>query len=66
MPDLGVKDSIERVVDIASPYPWASLLVAAAAAVTTSLALAPLDLIRTRYVARLHGLVYFVTDMTLD
>ncbi|KAH8126103.1 hypothetical protein FP744_10009611 [Trichoderma asperellum] len=50
VPDLGVKDSIERVVDIASPYPWASLLVAAAAAVTTSLALAPLDLIRTRLI----------------
>lgn len=54
VPDLGVKDNIERLVDIASPYPWASLLVAAAAAVTTSLALAPLDLIRTRYVMRLH------------
>ncbi|KAL6831181.1 mitochondrial carrier domain-containing protein [Trichoderma sp. SZMC 28015] len=50
VPDLGVKDNIERLVDIASPYPWASLLVAAAAAVTTSLALAPLDLIRTRLI----------------
>lgn len=54
VPDLGVKDNIERLVDIASPYPWASLFVAAAAAVTTSLALAPLDLVRTRYVIQLH------------
>ncbi|EHK26163.1 uncharacterized protein TRIVIDRAFT_79689 [Trichoderma virens Gv29-8] len=50
VPDLGVKDNIDRLVDIASPYPWASLFVAAAAAVTTSLALAPLDLIRTRLI----------------
>ncbi|RFU74644.1 mitochondrial fusion and transport ugo1 [Trichoderma arundinaceum] len=50
VPDLGVKDNIDRLVDIASPYPWASLLVAAAAAVTTGLALAPLDLVRTRLI----------------
>ncbi|PTB69634.1 mitochondrial carrier [Trichoderma citrinoviride] len=50
VPDLGVRDNIDRLVDIASPYPWASLLVAAAAAVTTSLALAPLDLVRTRLI----------------
>ena len=50
VPDLGVKDDIDRLVDIASPYPWASLFVAAAAAVTTGVLLAPLDLVRTRYV----------------
>ncbi|KAI0445055.1 mitochondrial carrier domain-containing protein [Xylaria telfairii] len=50
VPDLGVKDDVERLVDIASPYPWASLCVAAAAAVTTGLILAPLDLIRTRLI----------------
>ncbi|KAL6878917.1 mitochondrial carrier domain-containing protein [Trichoderma novae-zelandiae] len=50
VPDLGFKDNIDRLVDIASPYPWASLLVAAAAAVTTSLVLAPLDLVRTRLI----------------
>ncbi|KAK5993573.1 Mitochondrial fusion and transport protein ugo1 [Cladobotryum mycophilum] len=49
VPDLGVKD-IDRLVDIASPYPWASLFVAAAAAITTGLALAPLDLVRTRLI----------------
>ncbi|KAK5630912.1 hypothetical protein RRF57_006627 [Xylaria bambusicola] len=50
VPDLGVKDDVDRLVDIASPYPWASLCVAAAAAVTTGLILAPLDLIRTRLI----------------
>ncbi len=48
VPDLGVKSDMDRIVDIASPYPWASLFVAAAAAVTTGLILAPLDLVRTR------------------
>jgi fusion and transport protein UGO1 len=57
VPDLGVRDNIDRLVDIASPYPWASLFVAAAAAVTTSLALAPLDLVRTRYVTHVQGLL---------
>ncbi|GAP93049.1 putative mitochondrial carrier domain protein [Rosellinia necatrix] len=50
VPDLGVKDDVDRLVEIASPYPWASLCVAAAAAVTTGLILAPLDLIRTRLI----------------
>lgn len=50
VPDLGVKDDVDRLVDIASPYPWASLCVAAAAAVASGLALAPLDLVRTRLV----------------
>ena len=50
VPDLGVKDDIDRLVDIASPYPWASLCVAAAAAVATGLLLAPLDMVRTRHV----------------
>lgn len=49
VPDLGVKDDIDRLIDIASPYPWASLFVAAAAAVATGVVLAPLDLVRTRY-----------------
>ncbi|KAK3308509.1 mitochondrial carrier domain-containing protein [Chaetomium strumarium] len=50
VPDLGVKTDTDRLVDLASPYPWASLFVAAAAAVTTGLILAPLDLVRTRLV----------------
>ncbi|KAK9413987.1 putative Mitochondrial fusion and transport protein ugo1 [Seiridium unicorne] len=50
VPDLGVKDDVDRLVDIASPYPWASLCVAAAAAVTTGLVLAPLDVVRTRLI----------------
>lgn len=50
VPDLGVRDDVERLIDIASPYPWASFLVAAGAAVATGLILAPVDLVRTRYV----------------
>lgn len=50
VPDLGVKDDIDRLIDIATPYPWASLFVAASAAVITGLALAPLDLVRTRLI----------------
>ncbi|XDG01614.1 hypothetical protein ABKA04_001229 [Annulohypoxylon sp. FPYF3050] len=50
VPDLGLKDDVDRLVDVASPYPWASLCVAAAAAVATGLILAPLDLVRTRLI----------------
>lgn len=50
VPDLGVKDDIDRLIDIATPYPWASLFVAASAAVVTGLVLAPLDLVRTRLI----------------
>jgi len=50
VPDLGVKNDMDRLVDIASPYPWASLFVAAGAAVATGLILAPLDLVRMRQV----------------
>jgi fusion and transport protein UGO1 len=48
VPDIGVRHDMDRLVDIASPYPWASLFVAAAAAVVTGLILSPLDLVRTR------------------
>lgn len=48
VPDMGLKTDMDRLVDLASPYPWASLCVAAAAAVVTGLILSPLDLIRTR------------------
>ncbi|KAK3997536.1 mitochondrial carrier domain-containing protein [Cladorrhinum sp. PSN332] len=50
VPDLGLKHDTDRLIDIASPYPWASLCVAAAAAVVTGLILSPLDLVRTRLV----------------
>ncbi|EQL00109.1 Mitochondrial carrier domain protein [Ophiocordyceps sinensis CO18] len=50
VPDLGVKEDIDRLVDIASPYPWASLFVAGTAAVATGLLLSPLDLVRTRLI----------------
>ncbi|KAI1414406.1 mitochondrial fusion and transport protein Ugo1 [Hypoxylon sp. FL1857] len=55
VPDLGLKDDVDRLVDIASPYPWASLCVAAAAAVATGVILAPLDLIRTRLIVTAIG-----------
>lgn len=48
VPDLGVKDDIDRLIDIATPYPWVSLVVAASASVATGVILAPLDLVRTR------------------
>lgn len=48
VPDLGLKTDMARLVDLASPYPWSSLGIAAAAAVMTSLILSPLDLVRTR------------------
>ncbi|KUI70685.1 Mitochondrial fusion and transport protein ugo1 [Cytospora mali] len=48
VPDLGLKTDMDRLVDLASPYPWAALGIAAAAAVVTSLILSPLDLVRTR------------------
>lgn len=50
VPDLGLKEDMDRIIDIATPYPWASLFVAAGAAVVTGLALAPLDLVRTRLI----------------
>ncbi|KPM44002.1 hypothetical protein AK830_g2528 [Neonectria ditissima] len=50
VPDLGVKEDIDRLIDIASPYPWTSLFVAAGAAVATGVALSPLDLVRTRLI----------------
>ncbi|PHH75668.1 hypothetical protein CDD80_2187 [Ophiocordyceps camponoti-rufipedis] len=50
VPDLGVKEDIDRLVDIASPYPWASLFVAGSAAIATGLLLSPLDLVRTRLI----------------
>ncbi|KAI1340821.1 mitochondrial carrier domain-containing protein [Xylariaceae sp. FL0016] len=55
VPDLGVKDDVDKLVDIASPYPWASLCVAAAAAVATGLILAPVDLVRTRLITTSTG-----------
>ncbi|QUC20017.1 uncharacterized protein UV8b_04258 [Ustilaginoidea virens] len=50
VPDLGVKGDIDRVIDLASPYPWTSLIVAAGAAVATGVLLSPLDLVRTRLI----------------
>ncbi|KAJ6438372.1 mitochondrial fusion and transport protein Ugo1 [Purpureocillium lavendulum] len=50
VPDLGVKEDIDRLIDIASPYPWVSLFVAGAAAVATGVLLSPLDLVRTKLI----------------
>jgi fusion and transport protein UGO1 len=52
VPDPDLATGLEMSADlIGSPYPWASLGVAIAAAVATGLILAPLDLIRTKYVS---------------
>ncbi|KAF4972068.1 hypothetical protein FSARC_1286 [Fusarium sarcochroum] len=50
VPDMGAREDIDRIIDVASPYPWASLFVAATAAVATGLVLSPLDLVRTRLI----------------
>ncbi|GJN75460.1 mitochondrial fusion and transport protein ugo1 [Purpureocillium lilacinum] len=50
VPDLGVREDIDRLIDIASPYPWVSLFVAGAAAVATGVLLSPLDLVRTKLI----------------
>ncbi len=51
VPDTGLNAGLEASAELAdSPYPWASLGVAIAAAVTAGVILAPLDLIRTKYV----------------
>lgn len=63
VPDLGVKDDIDRLIDIASPYPWASLFVAATAAVATGVLLSPLDIVRTRLVFR--EFLYAKTALTM-
>jgi fusion and transport protein UGO1 len=57
VPDPGLMTGLEMGADlVASPYPWASLGVAIAAAVAAGVILAPLDLIRTKYVYSLSGL----------
>lgn len=51
VPDPGIIAGIGAAMDVGeSPYPWASLGVAVGAAAIAGLALAPLDLIRTKYV----------------
>jgi fusion and transport protein UGO1 len=51
VPDPDLTAGLEMSAElIGSPYPWAALGVAIAAAVATGLILAPLDLIRTKYV----------------
>ncbi len=49
-PDLTIGLEISAEL-MGSPYPWASLGVAIAAAVVTGIIFAPLDLIRTKYVS---------------
>jgi len=49
IPDPGVTPSLGPSADLLDTnYPWASLGLAVAAAVITGLALAPLDLVRTK------------------
>ena len=56
VPDPDLTTGLEMSAELlGTTYPWASLGVAIAAAVATGLILAPLDLIRTKYV---HLLFY--------
>lgn len=49
VPDPGIIAGLSAAIDVGeSPYPWASLGVAVAAAAIAGIALAPLDLIRTK------------------
>jgi mitochondrial fusion and transport protein UGO1 len=49
VPDPGMVAGLGLNVDVAdSPYPWASLGVAVAAAATSGLLLAPLDIVRAK------------------
>lgn len=54
VPDPGGMAGLGFMVDIVdvadSPYPWTSLGVAVAAAAMAGLILAPLDIVRTKYV----------------
>lgn len=50
---------MDRLADVAAPYPWASLAVAATAALATGLLLAPLDIVRTRYELSPRGTIYW-------
>ena len=57
VPDPDLAAGLEMSAElIGSPYPWASLCVAIAAAVATGLILAPLDLIRTKYGSTIYFL----------
>lgn len=51
VPDPGMLAGLGAGVDVVdSPYPWASLAVAVGAAAMAGLILAPLDVVRTKYV----------------
>jgi mitochondrial fusion and transport protein UGO1 len=51
VPDEGLTAGASAAAELVdSPYPWASLGVAIGAAVTAGLILAPLDLVRTKFV----------------
>jgi mitochondrial fusion and transport protein UGO1 len=57
VPEAAVTPGLNVSVELVdSPYPWASLAVAVAAAVSAGLILAPLDLIRTKSVPLSPGL----------
>lgn len=62
VPDTGLNTGIEMSADFANlPYPWASLGVAIAAAATAGIILAPLDIIRTKYVLYFTPFLFSLT-----
>ena len=67
VPDPDLTTGLEMSADLlGTPYPWASLGVAIAAAVATGLILAPLDLIRTKYVCFLSSLSLSIQRMVTN
>lgn len=51
IPDSGLNVGLDTSADLVGPYPWASLGLAIGAAAIAGIILAPLDLLRTKYVS---------------
>lgn len=62
VPDPGTVVGLGAATDLVdTSYPWSSLGVAVAAAVTAGLVLAPLDLVRTKSVLSIHLTLVLLT-----
>lgn len=59
IPDSGLNVGLDTSADLVGPYPWASLGLAIGATVMAGIILAPLDLLRTKYILPVtHGNVH--------
>ena len=62
VPDSGTVAGLGAATDLVdTSYPWSSLGVAVAAAVTAGIILAPLDLVRTKSVLSAHSTLILLT-----